>query len=156
MIRIILSLLVVFGGLLAVKLWLSRSGLTTRPGLRVIARVPVAKNVSVAVLEVGQGRCYLVGASDQGVTMLDRLDAETAAELLHDSPASLPSGEAAPQGVIDLENGDRRSPGAEPSAMFEGWRMDASTTRPGSGLVQRLREMTVRAPARIPPDARLR
>lgn len=161
MIRLILSLLVVLGGLLAVRWWIGRGGLRLRSGLRVVSRASLGRNSTVAVVAVGDERYYLVGAGEQGISLLDRLDPEIV--------ASLEGGTDAPSDpLVDLV--DRRVP-MPPTAgvsaattsvdltggiVFEGGRTDALVEGPGNGLVRRMREMTLRAPGRVPPDARLR
>jgi flagellar biogenesis protein FliO len=80
--RLSVSLVVLIGGLLVVRRW-SRSG---RPGRRVVGgtRVPIriagragiARGAHVAVIDV-DGRRYLVGAGENGVTLLAELALST-------------------------------------------------------------------------------
>ena len=72
LVRLILSLSVVIGGLLAVRWWGLRGGSRLR-GIKVVARAPLGRSASVAVLEVGSRR-YLVGAAEQSVNLLAELD----------------------------------------------------------------------------------
>ena len=73
--RLIVSVVVIVVALLGVKRWADRSGSRQRGGVRVLSRVPVARGAAVALVEVGR-RHYLLGAGEQGVTLIDRLDGD--------------------------------------------------------------------------------
>ncbi|MEM9610065.1 MAG: flagellar biosynthetic protein FliO [Actinomycetota bacterium] len=143
LIRLVVSVAVLVVALLAVKRWADRSGGRSRSGLRIVARVPITRGSSVALVELGD-RHYLVGAAEQGVTLIDRLEAEDVRALGlggQEEPAPSPDRTIAAGGI------DPPAPG---SLAF----VDITTGRsdgPGIGPLERLRRMTLRAPGRVRP-----
>lgn len=149
--RLIVSVIVIVVLLLGVKRWADRSGGRQRSGLRVVARVPVARGASVALVEVGR-RHYVVGAGEHGVTLIDRLDDDDVEALGLDDD----------QRDVDLGAATDRSGaggaawsgpgGVQPPARGELAYVDNSTggsVGPGIGPLERLRRMTLRAPGRV-------
>lgn len=139
-----LVLLVVLAGLAAVPVLLRRHRATAPDAVRVLARTALHKHAVVAVLAVGERR-LLVGASERGVQLLADLDIAAATTTTTTptgctkdplgrtdavgTPFPTTSIEAAPDALAGLE-------------ALSG----ASIAGPGTGLVDRLREMTVRTP----------
>ena len=75
-IRVVFSLAVVLGLLWFVARTSSRRfGGGSRSVVRVLARQPLARNASLAVVEVGE-RLLVVGVSENGVSLLTEMDAE--------------------------------------------------------------------------------
>ncbi len=73
-VRVVFSLAVVLGLLWFVARHGSRRlGGAARAVVQVVARQPLARNASLAVVEVG-GRVLVVGVSDSGVRLLTELD----------------------------------------------------------------------------------
>ncbi|MEO1062724.1 MAG: flagellar biosynthetic protein FliO [Actinomycetota bacterium] len=149
--RLIVSVVVIVALLLGVKRWADRSGGRHRGGLRVVARVPVARGAAIALVEVGR-RHYVVGAGEQGVTLIDRLDDDDVEAIGLDAGTS----------DVDLEATSDRSDaggaawsgpgGVRPPARGELAYVDISnggSVGPGIGPLERLRRMTLRAPGRV-------
>lgn len=123
LVRLILSLSVIIGGLLAVRWWGLRGGSRLR-GIKVVARAPLGRTASVAVLEVGSRR-YLVGAAEQSVNLLAELDPDEELDGV-DAIASSP---------------EPTSPAADGSVPGFSKRVT-----PRIGLLAQLRQMTARVP----------
>ncbi len=128
LVRLILSLSVVIGGLLAVRWWGLRGGSRLR-GIKVVARAPLGRTASVAVLEVGSRR-YLVGAAEQSVNLLAELDPDDELDGRDlDSTAVASSPELSTSPVAD---------GSAPGI--------TKRVTPRIGLLAQLRQMTTRVP----------
>ena len=95
-IRVVLSLAVVLGLLWFIARTSSRRfGGSARSMVRVVARQPLARTASLAVVEVGD-RVLVVGVSENGVSLLTEMDpSELPAELPSEVAAELPVGESA-------------------------------------------------------------
>jgi flagellar biogenesis protein FliO len=133
-IRLVLSLTVVIGGLLAVRWWGLRGAGRFR-GIQVVARASLGRSASVAVLEVA-GRRYLVGAAEQSVNLLAELDPDID---LGGSPVTDATtgttNSTAPAASKKSSSGE-----GSPSGLFETHDM------PRTGLIAQLRRMTTRVP----------
>jgi flagellar protein FliO/FliZ len=99
-VRVVFSLAVVFGLIwLVARTSTRRFGGAARSMVRVVARQPLARSASLAVVEVGE-RVLVVGVSEHGVSLLTEMD-----------PAELPAPETdAAQSVPS------HVPGAAPAA----------------------------------------
>lgn len=100
-----LPALVIFVGAPLVIWWLRRSRDATPGSLRVVTRTALTRNGVVAVLET-DGRRFLVGATDHGVSLLSELEA-------HGKPDDPPTGvdtDDSAAGPIDIGPGPRTSP----------------------------------------------
>ena len=87
-IRVVFSLAVVLGLLWFVARTSSRRfGGAARSMVRVVARQPLARTASLAVVEVGD-RVLVVGVSENGVSLLTEMDPS---ELPVEAPAALPA-----------------------------------------------------------------
>lgn len=140
--RVVLSLALVVGMLLLVRRWAMRSSGSARNLLRVVARAPLGRNASVAVVELGD-RHYLVGVAEENVSLLDRIDDLDLTSPSAGEPAA--SNDDGPAVISD--SGGRRSA----AALFGS--ADTDDTWPRTGLVDRMRRMTLRAPGRVRGDA---
>lgn len=119
-IRVVLSLAVVLGLLWFIARTSSRRfGGSARSMVRVVARQPLARTASLAVVEVGD-RVLVVGVSENGVSLLTEMD-----------PSELPAEESSPAALVDAVDGasvaaalgtDRRiaSPGSRRAAPAPG------------------------------------
>lgn len=135
--RLLPSLVVLGGVLVALRWYLRRQGGTGRQLVRVLSRTGLSRGALVAVVEAGERR-LLLGVTDHQINLLAEL------------PLDAEFGEF---GVThDLTGADvPDSPAATDAAGF------ASALRgthgPRMGIVDRLRDMTVRtAPPRPPRD----
>ena len=131
-IRLVLSLTVVIGGLLAVRWWGLRGAGRFR-GIQVVARASLGRSASVAVLEVA-GRRYLVGAAEQSVNLLAELDPDV------DLSGATTSTEAEEIGVPRGLWKKSSSGEGSPVGSFE------TQDMPRTGLLAQLRRMTTRVP----------
>lgn len=109
--RLVPTLALIVGALLLVRRWGQRGGALQSAGIKVLARAGLTRGAMVAVVEVG-GQRYLVGASEQGVSLLGQVDE-------HELPEEL------------LQVAAMEAP-------------HAHHDRPRMGMIDRLREMTVR------------
>lgn len=146
LVRLVVSVAVLVVALLAVKRWADRSGGRSRHGLRIVARVPLTRSSSMVLVELGE-RHYLVGAAEQGVTLIDRLDADDVRALglgVEDQPTD----PAPAPGRATISGGvEPPRPGALAFVDMTTGRSDG----PGIGPLERLRRMTLRAPGRVRP-----
>jgi flagellar biogenesis protein FliO len=141
--RLVLSLGLIVGVLLLVRHWAQRGRIgIAQAGVRVIARSNLTRGAMVAIVESG-GRRFLVGAADHGVQLISELDAD---EQPADPAAAPPATTTSP---LRLGGG-----GAFPGALSS-FHMDGGTTpaRPWTGLLDRLRAMTVRTHVQRPSRA---
>jgi flagellar biogenesis protein FliO len=125
--RLILATLLVGGAWFGVRYHARRRRGDARRQLEVLARLGLAKGVSVAVVRIA-GRGLVLGVSDKGVSLVAELSGEALDEVV-----------AAGGGHPDTSG-----PESEPESESD----DRSTTHaemgPGTGLVQRLQKMTLR------------
>lgn len=109
--------------------WLKRRGPARIRGIQVESRTGLSRGSVVAILGI-DGRRYLVGATDQNVTLLAELPAAAAA-------TPIAGGSAAPQSTEEPTR--PRSHRAAPSE------------EPWTGLVQTLQHWTLRKPTKPRP-----
>ena len=129
--RSVVSLLVIVGGLIAVAWYAKRYRSGANNPMHVVARIGIAKGTSLVIVRVGN-RHILVGAGEKGVTHLCELDAEDVQGALDPPIAAPPS----------------RRRGAS-DARLQALISDQKAG-PGTGLVERLQQMTLRTAARGP------
>jgi flagellar biogenesis protein FliO len=135
--RLILATLLVCGAWFGVRHHSRRRRGDARRQLEMLARLGLAKGVSVAVVRIA-GRGLVLGVSDKGVSLVAELSGESLDEVV-----------AAAGGRPDT-SGPELEP--EPEAELErelGHPLDARSTThatmdPRTGLVQRLQRMTMR------------
>lgn len=166
--RLLVSLLVIVGGILALTWFTKRSPGGPNGVFSVHARLPVAKGVSLAVVRAGS-RFFLVGLSEKGVELISELDEGDAVP--EDTGKKAPghpfgaTGSAIGSMFTALKNG-RGTPGgrapwetsAAPAATMDvpdGMQMDpaavqvltsvATADGPRKGFLARLQRMTLRS-----------
>ncbi len=129
--RLVVSLTVVVGGLLLARWWAMRGSGRIR-GIRVVARASLGRSASVAVIDVA-GHRYLLGAGEQTVNLL--------AELPPDADLD---------GVL-VEEQRNAADQRETTSVAEGSATGTSMSRKGPriGFLARLRRMTTRVPQEV-------
>lgn len=148
-IRLVLGAGLVVGALYALR-WASSRGMAARGGpmLRIVARTGLTKSAIVAVLDV-DGHQYLVGVADQNVRLLadlGRADADTEAS---DAAVAAAPAELADFAVPDDLAGLLTVEDLQTIAATHGPGR-TTTEEPRIGVLDRLREMTVRTHLREP------
>lgn len=128
--RLLPALALILGLPLAVAWWARRHRPTGGRPVRVVAKAGLSRNSAVAVVAVGTRR-FLVGAGDNGVSLIGELDPEPEEPAPDPLPSRLPAAVAAP---------------AQPT----------DERRPWMGLIRRLQQMTLRTagPPRRPSHGR--
>lgn len=153
-IRLVVGGGVVVGALLALR-WAQARGMTARggPELRIVGRTGLTRQALVAVVEV-DGRRWLVGAADQGVSLLAELGpGEGPADIttaLGDVGDALPPAGDEPRTTTRSGAPPRRTRPALLAPHLGVHRTDAPTHGPRIGPLDRLRAMTVRTHLREP------
>lgn len=148
--RLVLSLGAIVGVLLLVRHWAQRTrgGGSSGGGVRVLGRTSLTRTSLVAVIET-DGRRFLIGAADQGVRLLGELERDSSGDDLaaHGGAAAM----TAPQ------HSPRTAPttGASFASPTDGGTLHHND-RPWTGLLDRLRSMTVRTHVDRPIRVQLR
>ncbi|MCP3935852.1 MAG: hypothetical protein GY708_10825 [Actinomycetia bacterium] len=132
--RLVVALVIIVGGLLFVRWWTLRGGGRAR-GIDVVARAQVGRSSSLVVVDVA-GRRYLVGAAEQSVNLIAELDAE--AELGAELIRTVEQSSGAP-------DGSEASSGFLSRSQKGGGRLNRSE-KPRIGVLAQLRQMTTRVP----------
>lgn len=143
-------IVLVLAALAAVPLVLRRHRANTPDGIRVVGRTALNKSAVIAVVAVGDRR-ILVGAGERGVQLLTELDAATGTDLDTTTTTTTLPGPTAPgtlsrTDVAELTTTHEALPGAHD--VLAGLDLDGRVdpAGPRTGLVDRLRAMTVRTP----------
>lgn len=160
LVRMLPSLAVIVGALLLLRHWAQKGRGSSSTPMRVVSRTGIGKGSVVAVVEVG-GRRLLVGAAEQGVSLLTELDEQPAAAPAVAAPATdrvlLPpatdASAAAPatdrQRLLDQlrqgAGGTTRTTRTTDAPL-------STTGRPRMAPLDRLRHMTVRTPVANRPS----
>lgn len=145
-----LVLVLVLGCVIAVPMLLRHRRAQAPDGLRVLGRTALSKQAVIAVVAVGERR-LLVGAGEQGVSLLADLDAgpgSVPAPSAADTPAATTPGTTMGPDRTDAAGpvqSLRRATGTEVLAASDG-EGAVDDHGPGNGLVDRLRARTVRTP----------
>lgn len=139
-IRIIAATLLLGVAWFLVRRYSTRARGDSRRQVQVLARLGLARGVSVAVVRVA-GKGFLLGLSDKGVSLVAQLDPEDL-EALAVAPEELPEAPTvhAPAAPADV-------PDALHALLHQPLLQQAGSSIPLSprmGLVQRLRRMTLR------------
>ncbi|MCC5948834.1 MAG: flagellar biosynthetic protein FliO [Nitriliruptoraceae bacterium] len=151
--------LLLLAALVAVPLLLRRHRASTPDGVRVVGRTALHKNAVVAIVAVGDRR-LLVGAGERGVQLLTELDPAgappaTVADALDLSTTStdLAATLAVPSSFDRMDAAGHLAASTSPntSEVLAGLERTRSTAGPRTGLVDRLRGMTVRTPVQGRP-----
>ncbi|MEZ5281189.1 MAG: flagellar biosynthetic protein FliO [Acidimicrobiales bacterium] len=131
--RLVIALAVVVGGLLLVRWWSLRGGPRGR-GIDVVARAQLGRSTSVVVVDVA-GKRYLLGTAEQSVNLIAELDA--GAELGAVVATGPTQDQGAPNGI------------GEPTGVLSRTRRTPMSNRgetPRIGVLAQLRRMTTRVP----------
>lgn len=148
--------LLLLAAVLTAPWWIKRvrPGATTGPVVRVIGRTAISRNAVIAVVRVGE-RQLLVGAAEQGVSVLTELDpgdaplALVAPDDLPDHPSTEPAASALDPRLWARTDAAPATTDATLEQLLEG------ADGPRIGPMDRLRAMTVRTtppgrPIRVP------
>jgi flagellar biogenesis protein FliO len=139
--RLILATLLVGGAWFGVRHHSRRRRGDARRQLEVIARLGLAKGVSVAVVRIA-GRGLVLGVSDKGVSLVAELSGqaldEVVAAAVGHPDASEP--ESDPESEPELQPELAR----QPRHLSDARSTTHAEMGPGTGLVQRLQKMTLR------------
>ena len=132
--RLILATLLVGGAWFGVRHHARRRRGDARRQLEVLARLGLAKGVSVAVVRIA-GRGLVLGVSDKGVSLV----AELSGEALEVVAAA---GGLEPAAAFDAELEPELA--QQPTHLSDARSTTHAEMGPGTGLVQRLQKMTLR------------
>ena len=151
-VRLIVATVLIFGAWFGVRHHSRRRRGDARRQLEMIARLGLAKGVSVTVVRIA-GRGLVLGVSDKGVSLVAELSGQALEEVV---AATGRAGLSAPDGVPPAPD---PGPGPEPEAEPSHWdaelhrraELEKDTRRsthaamdPRTGVVQRLQRMTLR------------
>ncbi len=147
--------LLVVAGLAAAVVLLRRHRATTPDSIRVLGRTALHKSAVVAIIAVGEQR-LLVGAGEKGVHLITELDPagdhrqHSDLSAVVSLPASTTSadtdvGRDAP--VVSTSTTDDTDLDGALAALVARSRPSPTIAGPRNGLVDRLRELTVRTPS---------
>lgn len=131
--RLIPSLLVLLAALFAVRWWARRQGGGVSREVRVLSRTGLSRGAALVAVQVGERR-LLLGVTDHAVNLVTELPAE---------PAELD--------VTDLQHTQHSSAAMDAADLPASL---ADMQGPRMGLVDRLREKTVRSAPPRPPRVR--
>ncbi len=136
LLRLIISLAILLGGLYAVKFWNRRPGGPAKRGtIDVVARASLGRSSAVHIVDVGDRR-FLLGTGEHQVNLLTELDRPP-----DDAPAD--SAEALAPGSADT---GARAPLSLDDPNGSGV---VTRTRPRIGPMDWLRTITVRTPQQV-------
>jgi flagellar biogenesis protein FliO len=132
-VRLILATLLICGAWFGVRHHTRRRRGDARRQLEVLARLGLAKGVSVAVVRIAD-RGLVLGVSDKGVSLVAELSGESLDEVV-----------AAAGGHPDTSEPEREpEPAQQPRHLFDARSTSHAEMGPRKGLVQRLQKMTLR------------
>ena len=132
--RLIIATLLICAAWFGVRHHSRRRRGEARRQLEMIARLGIAKGVSVTVVRIA-GRGLVLGVSDKGVSLVAELSGQALDEVV---AASGRTGSPAPDGPAAPE------PEPEPTNQIDTRRSTHAVMGPRTGLVQRLQRMTLR------------
>lgn len=133
--RLVIALVVIVGGLLLVRWWALRGGSRGR-GIDVIARAQLGRSSSVVVVDVA-GKRYLLGTAEQSVNLIAELDAGV--DLGMELGRATGGDDGPPEGIGVSAGLLSRSRSARASS-------ETSSEMPRIGVLAQLRRMTTRVP----------
>src|SRR5467141_2555164 len=152
-VRLILATLLIFGAWFGVRHHSRRRRGDARRQLEMIARLGLAKGVSVTVVRIA-GRGLVLGVSDKGVSLVAELSGQALEEVV---AATGRAGLPAPDGVppapdpglepepeLEMEPGHRAAELHRRAELEKTRRSTHAAMGPRTGLVQRLQRMTLR------------
>lgn len=152
--RLLGSFGIIVVALLALRWWTSRGGITTaKSAIKIHARAPLARGATAVILDVEERR-FLVGVTENGVSLLSEMthSEESSSDSVDETPniAELASADS----LFDLTDAKVSSGTALGWQDFTETPRTGDSQRPRNGLVRRMQEMTLRAPARVPVHGR--
>ncbi len=133
--RIAPSLGLIIGGLLLVRWFSQRSAGGRAEHIRVTSRTGLARNTSVAVVEVGAQR-FLLGLTDSNVSLISELVADEASEETSTIDLTEPAAVTDIQAFRASTDRTTEEPGDLPAL---------DTSHPWTGLVSRMQRATQRS-----------
>lgn len=133
--RLLPSLLILGAAVIGLRWWLRRQGTPGQQLVRVLSRTGLSRGALLAVVQAGDRR-LLLGVTDSQINLLTELPQDAA---LHLTDVS---------GMSGGDDGTAATDAAELASALRG------TVGPRMGIVDRLREMTVRSAPPRPPRAR--
>jgi flagellar biogenesis protein FliO len=139
--RLILATLLVGGAWFGVRHHARRRRGDARRQLEVLARLGLAKGVSVAVVRIA-GRGLVLGVSDKGVSLVAELSGEALDEVVAAAGGHLDTSE--PESEPESEAELPPESGQQPRHLSDARSTTHAEMGPGTGLVQRLQKMTLR------------
>ena len=137
--RLIIATLLICGAWFGVRHHSRRRRGEARRQLEMIARLGIAKGVSVTVVRIA-GRGLVLGVSDKGVSLVAELSGQALDEVV---AASGRAGIPAPDGLPPAP-APEPGLGPEPPHQIDTRRSTHADMGPRTGLVQRLQRMTLR------------
>jgi hypothetical protein len=137
--RLIIATLLICGAWFGVRHHSRRRRGDARRQLEMIARLGIAKGVSVTVVRIA-GRGLVLGVSDKGVSLVAELSGQALDEVV---AASGRAGIPAPDGLPPAPE-PGLEPEPEPRHQINTRRSTHAAMGPRTGLVQRLQRMTLR------------
>ena len=158
-IRLVLSLALIVGALLALT-WFSKRSRGGPNGLFTVhARLPISKGASLVVVQVAE-RYFLCGIGEKGVDLISELraeDVEPVRKGSSDSPLAFGAQRIGTMfaALRDARQGNLRRPGQPSIALDEASlgvlaQLDQEPQGPGTGLLDKARGMTTRSYLRRP------
>jgi flagellar biogenesis protein FliO len=138
-VRLILATLLICGAWFGVRHHSRRRRGDARRQLEVLARLGLAKGVSVAVVRIAD-RGLVLGVSDKGVSLVAELSGESLDEVV----AAQHRGRPDTSGP-ELEPEPELEPAEQPRHLFDARSTTHADMGPRTGLVQRLQKMTLRS-----------
>ena len=139
--RLILATLLVGGAWFGVRHHSRRRRGDARRQLEVLARLGLAKGVSVAVVRIA-GRGLVLGVSDKGVSLVAELSGEALDEVV--AAAGGHPDTSGPESEPQLEAELQPELAEQPRDRSDARSTTHAEMGPGTGLVQRLQKMTLR------------
>lgn len=140
-IRIIAATLLLGVAWFLVRRYSARARGDSRRQVQVMARLGLAKGVSVAVVRVA-GKGFLLGLSDKGVSLVAQLDPEDLEVLATTAPEEVPEVPTVRAAVAPVDMPDALNALLQQPLLRQAG--SSIPLSPRMGLVQRLRRMTLR------------
>jgi flagellar biogenesis protein FliO len=136
-VRLILATLLICGAWFGVRHHSRRRRGDARRQLEVLARLGLAKGVSVAVVRIAD-RGLVLGVSDKGVSLVTELSGEALDEIV------AAAGGRPDTSRPEVEPESEPEPAQQPRHLFDARSTTHAEIGPRKGLVQRLQKMTLR------------
>jgi len=143
--RLIVATLLICGAWFGVRHHSRRRRGDARRQLEMIARLGLAKGVSVTVVRIA-GRGLVLGVSDKGVSLVAELSGQALDEVVAAAGGHLDTSglESEPESGLESEPELPPESGQQPRHLSDARSTTHAEMGPGTGLVQRLQKMTLR------------